>query len=61
VDEWRLKNISPRYSGAAVRRFAFLFPKEASGSADKVFARRGLFDAGLRQRGPGLAWLAGKK
>src|SRR5215467_12855214 len=29
VQEWRVKNISPRYSAAGVRRFAFLFPKEA--------------------------------
>ena len=27
VDEWRLKNISGRYSTAGVRRFAFLFPE----------------------------------
>jgi hypothetical protein len=29
MQEWRLKNISPRYSAAGVRRFAFLLPKEA--------------------------------
>ena len=29
IQEWRLKNISPRYSAAGVRRFAFLLPKEA--------------------------------
>ena len=29
-DEWRLQNISPRYSAAGVRRFAFLLPKEAA-------------------------------
>jgi len=29
VQEWRLRNISPRYSAAGVRRFAFLFPQGA--------------------------------
>ena len=29
MQEWRLKNISLRYSAAGVRRFAFLLPKEA--------------------------------
>ena len=27
VQEWRVKNISPRYYVARVRRFAFLLPK----------------------------------
>jgi hypothetical protein len=26
VQEWRIKNISPRYAAAGVTRFAFLFP-----------------------------------
>src|SRR5215472_9408681 len=34
VAEWRVKNISGRYSAAGVRRFAFLFPKDASKSTD---------------------------
>ena len=29
VQEWRVKNISRRYSAAGVRRFAFLFPPDA--------------------------------
>lgn len=29
VQEWRVKNISTRYSAAGVRRFAFLFPAGA--------------------------------
>ena len=29
VQEWRVKNISTRYSAAGVRRFAFLLPAEA--------------------------------
>src|SRR5262249_17972626 len=29
VQEWRLRNISPRYVAAGVRRFAFLFPPGA--------------------------------
>jgi len=29
VQEWRMKNISTRYSAAGVRRFAFLFPRGA--------------------------------
>jgi hypothetical protein len=30
VQEWRVKNISTRYSAAGVRRFAFLFPEGGS-------------------------------
>src|SRR5579871_3240441 len=29
VNEWRLKNISPRYSGAGLQRFAFLLPSDS--------------------------------
>jgi hypothetical protein len=29
MQEWRAKNISPRYYAAGVRRFAFLFPEGA--------------------------------
>ena len=29
VHEWRIKNISTRYSAAGVRRFAFLLPADA--------------------------------
>ena len=29
VQPWRVKNISPRYSAAGVKRMAFLFPKGA--------------------------------
>lgn len=29
VQEWRVKNISSRYTAAGVRRFAFLFPPDA--------------------------------
>jgi hypothetical protein len=29
VQEWRVKNISPRYSAVGVRRFAFVLPKDA--------------------------------
>jgi hypothetical protein len=29
VQEWRIKNISSRYSAAGVRRFAFLLPNDA--------------------------------
>ena len=29
VQEWRVKNISSRYTAAGVRRFAFLFPSGA--------------------------------
>ena len=29
VHEWRIKNISTRYSAAAVRKFAFLLPADA--------------------------------
>jgi len=29
LQPWRVKNISPRYSAAGVRRFAFLFPEGA--------------------------------
>jgi hypothetical protein len=30
VEEWRVKNISNRYSAAGIQRFAFLFPEGAS-------------------------------
>ena len=29
VQQWRIKNISPRYAAAGVKRFAFLFPKDS--------------------------------
>jgi len=49
MQEWRLKNISPRYSGAGVQRFAFLLPNEAvvppmmnQSASEETFKKRGL-------------------
>ena len=47
VQEWRVKNISTRYTAAGVRRFAFLFPQGAqipptmsqSGPTEKFLTR----------------------
>lgn len=61
VSEWRVKNISPRYSAAGVRRFAFLFPEGApippmmnQSAPGESFATRG-FD----HPDDALTWLSG--
>lgn len=59
VQPWRVKNISPRYSAAGVRRFAFLFPKAAqippmmnqSASGEEFLTR------GFDNRDEAIAWL----
>ena len=60
VNEWRLKNISPRYSGAGVRRFAFLFPKEASVPQMKSSPSEGFLTQGFNSVDQAMAWLTGK-
>lgn len=49
VQEWRVNNISTRYSAAGVRRFAFRHARECSDSADDepIRARREVPDAGV--------------
>jgi hypothetical protein len=59
VQEWRIRNISPRYSAAGVRRFAFLMPREAAippmmnqSAPGETFATRAFNDPEQ-----GMAWL----
>jgi hypothetical protein len=62
VEEWRLKNISARYSAAGVRRFAFLFPADLPippmmnrSSPGEDFLTRGFNSADQA-----MAWLTAK-
>ena len=62
VQEWRIKNISGRYSAAGVRRFAFLLPRDApiapmmnQSAPSERFLTRG-FDSADQA----VAWLASK-
>ena len=57
VHEWRIKNISTRYSAAGVRRFAFLLPADApmppmmnQSSPGESFLTRGGTGDGLADR-----------
>lgn len=61
MQEWRVKNISPRYYGAGVRRFAFLFPEGApippmmnQSSPGESFATRAFSDGDEARK-----WLCG--
>jgi len=62
IQEWRLKNISPRYSGAGVQRFAFLLPGDApvpammnqSDPSEKFLTR------GFNSADKAMAWLTAK-
>jgi hypothetical protein len=63
VQEWRVKNISPRYSAAGVRRFAFLLPADApvpsmmnQSSPGEDFLTRG-----FNKAGQAMAWLTAKE
>jgi hypothetical protein len=59
VQQWRVKNISSRYKGAGVKRFAFLFPKGVDvppmmnqSSTDEKFDTQAFTD-----RGEAVTWL----
>ena len=51
VQPWRVKNISPRYSVAGVKRFAFLFPPRCTNPSgdESILAGGEIFDSSLRQ------------
>ena len=57
-DEWRLKNISGRYAGAGVRRFAFLFPESVSNPPTMKSSPQEKFETrALNRAEEALAWL----
>jgi len=63
VHEWRIKNISTRYSAAGVRRFAFLLPAHPpvpqmmnQSSPGESFVTRGFNSAEQA-----MAWLTGTR
>ena len=50
LNEWRVKNISPRYSAAGLTRFALLFPSGAQIPPMMNLTRRGIPNSRLRRR-----------
>ena len=61
VTPWRVKNISPRYSAAGVRRMAFLFPESVqvppamqSSPGEKFLTQT------FTNREQAIAWLSGR-
>jgi len=59
VQEWRVKNISSRYSAAGVRRFAFLFPKDAAIPAmmNQSAPGEGFLTRAFNDRDQAISWL----
>jgi hypothetical protein len=62
IHDWRIKNISTRYSAASVRRFAFLLPADVRPTDDERIRRqRNLFDPRIQQRRLGCRDVTGTK
>jgi len=59
VQEWRLKNISPRYSAAGVQRFAFLLPADAPvpPMMNQSAPGEGFLTRGFNSADQAMAWL----
>jgi hypothetical protein len=59
VQEWRVKNISTRYSAAGVRRFAFLLPADAPVPAmmNQSSPGEGFLTRGFNSMEQAMAWL----
>ncbi len=60
VQEWRVKNISTRYSAAGVRRFAFLFPAgaEIPPMMNESAAGESFLTQAFTSQEKAVAWLA---
>ena len=60
IEEWRLKNISGRYEGGGVRRFAFLFPESVANPPAMKSSPAEKFETRAFNRAEeALAWLKG--
>jgi hypothetical protein len=59
VQEWRVKNISTRYSAAGVKRFAFLLPADASvpPMMNQSSPGEGFLTRGFNSADQAMAWL----
>ena len=59
VQQWRVKNISNRYSAAGVKRFAFLFPEgsQVSPMMNQSSAGENFLTRAFTNREEALAWL----
>jgi hypothetical protein len=61
MQEWRVKNISSRYSAAGVQRFAFLLPADAPvpPMMNQSAAGEGFLTRGFNSAEQAMAWLTG--
>jgi hypothetical protein len=61
VQQWRVKNISNRYNGAGVKRFAFLFPNGADvpSMTNQSSSGEDFLTEAFTSRDEALAWLQG--
>ena len=61
VQQWRVKNISNRYNGAGVKRFAFLFPNGADvpSMINQSSVGEDFLTEAFTSRDEALAWLEG--
>jgi len=61
VQQWRVKNISNRYNGAGVKRFAFLFPTGADvpSMTNQSSSGEDFLTEAFTTRDEALAWLQG--
>jgi hypothetical protein len=59
TQQWRVQNISPRYSAAGVKRFAFLFPPDAEIPAAVNQSAEGeeFLTRAFNSRQQAIAWL----
>jgi hypothetical protein len=59
AQQWRVQNISPRYSAAGVKRFAFLFPPDAEIPAAMNQSAEGeaFLTRAFNSRQQAIAWL----
>ncbi|HKF59540.1 MAG TPA: hypothetical protein VKJ45_29135 [Blastocatellia bacterium] len=57
--QWRVQNISPRYSAAGVKRFAFLFPPDAEipSAMNQSAAGEAFITRAFNNRNTAFAWL----
>ncbi len=62
VQQWRVQNISTRYSAAGVKRFAFVFPPEAQIPSMMNQSAEGekFLTLAFNSRDEAIAWLAEK-
>jgi hypothetical protein len=59
--QWRVQNISPRYSAAGVKRFAFIFPPDAEipSAVNQSAEGEEFLTRAFNSREQAIAWLKG--